>query len=737
MLTSLIPQTLRSKQGQIALFVVLIFEVLFVFFAMVISISLTVFDKINLQNSTDLAVLYGAQKQAEVLNVMAHINYQMRQNYKLLAWRYRVLGTLPYPYNNSPRSSSDAWCPAYTQPPPANSPSCQVTRDCPSYGSNGGYCDENHYICVSHPLWTNQPPLPNAPISVGGLQTDYCKNTYTPVEIPAPVPSVPVFDLSGYATETQNLRQELIQNVATSNAFNWLFTQLILTHFRLDGRDRKLMMEGLFNKSLKANRDLNGDSIRDGVLNTFKNNLNFSNKKNFDEEDEGSFQYFNSFFNKNFDSFLQAISLCPILKYFDNSPGSNKISLHYQNFNTHSSGSYGLPSLVPTASSRNFLKSLFELNGNSRGELNCSTEKNPFTLTLGFKKARGAEDTLYSALFVEISHNQTLPLFYPSLNENLVFKASAFAKAFGGRIGPKEVDPLISPHLTEKMEGRRLKVEAQLQPNHSRFPGDSLGLIHRSVHESHYLVKATGSYRFLKRPYDINYYKHLFRGDSLAFDSSGDPLFLRMMELMAVAPDLYDVRHYSFFSNYMDYYFPKLCKLLTGSDCNNIQEAPSFTSSQGEAHVRGDFGYPQSESFAIKNRRESRKYQESSLTPFYFTQGEKNIFRGLKSTRPSTNALNNGNYFYNTIPPWIIKNPSHFLNSWTPPTLPKRYEDYDVNLSDTNFLKCQKYASHEKPIPSGCTQGGRAGFSVKLISCEMAKSLQPPVAFLDKSCPSD
>ena len=84
---------LKSEKGQIAVFLVLVFQILFVFFAMSINVGLVVYDKINLQNSTDLAAYYAAQKQAEMLNQIAHINYQMRQAYKLLTFRLRVIGS--------------------------------------------------------------------------------------------------------------------------------------------------------------------------------------------------------------------------------------------------------------------------------------------------------------------------------------------------------------------------------------------------------------------------------------------------------------------------------------------------------------------------------------------------------------------------------------------------------------------------------------------------------------------
>ena len=81
----------RTATGQMAIFAILIFQSLFFLFAMSLNVALVVHDKINLQNSADLAAYYGAMKQAEMMNAIAHINYQIRQSWKLLAWRYRVL----------------------------------------------------------------------------------------------------------------------------------------------------------------------------------------------------------------------------------------------------------------------------------------------------------------------------------------------------------------------------------------------------------------------------------------------------------------------------------------------------------------------------------------------------------------------------------------------------------------------------------------------------------------------
>ena len=86
----------RDENGQIALFVAIIFQIIFVLFALVINVGLLVHHKINLQQSTDLAAYYGAMKQAEILNVIGHINYQMRQAWKLFTWRYRIVGSFAY-----------------------------------------------------------------------------------------------------------------------------------------------------------------------------------------------------------------------------------------------------------------------------------------------------------------------------------------------------------------------------------------------------------------------------------------------------------------------------------------------------------------------------------------------------------------------------------------------------------------------------------------------------------------
>src|ERR1700677_12572 len=83
---------MSRERGQASILIAVIFQVLFIFFAMVVNVGLLVHDKINLQNSTDIAAYYAAMKQAEVLNAMAQLNYQIHQAWKLFVWRLWVLG---------------------------------------------------------------------------------------------------------------------------------------------------------------------------------------------------------------------------------------------------------------------------------------------------------------------------------------------------------------------------------------------------------------------------------------------------------------------------------------------------------------------------------------------------------------------------------------------------------------------------------------------------------------------
>src|SRR5690606_22117026 len=94
---------------------------------------------------------------AEMMNAMAHINYQIRQDYKLLAFRTRVIGGMGYdehPFRTGPATESRF-----------NGQSALVAPSCIAWRGWVETVDENQNICraVDHEI----RELPRLPIIAG------------------------------------------------------------------------------------------------------------------------------------------------------------------------------------------------------------------------------------------------------------------------------------------------------------------------------------------------------------------------------------------------------------------------------------------------------------------------------------------------------------------------------------------------------------------------------------------
>jgi len=74
-----------------AILIALAFGLLFLLVAMVVNIGFLVAAKINLQNATDLAAYAGAAQQARYLTEIGKWNYEMRRNYKAMAFDYMIV----------------------------------------------------------------------------------------------------------------------------------------------------------------------------------------------------------------------------------------------------------------------------------------------------------------------------------------------------------------------------------------------------------------------------------------------------------------------------------------------------------------------------------------------------------------------------------------------------------------------------------------------------------------------
>ena len=782
---------LKNARGQVAIFVVLIFQVLFILFAMTINIALVTYDKINLQNSLDLAVYYGAKKQAEVLNAMAHINYQMRQNWKLLAWRYRMMGTLVQ-YEGG--GVSDYWCPQNKDSTNCINNlnlQCQNAQNIldPVYGNS--YCDAYYFVCISHNLWKR-----------GVSKSDQNLCIQVGVDIP-PVTNLQI--VAGFMAEAHlaaggvdKLQKEVAVSCPAEGALNWLMTQFFMTHFRLDQKDRKVMLQEIYNRTLKEGKDLEGESLFEGAKQVFYGNLTKSNQENVKGLSHYGLQEFNSFEGKEFKDIFEKLNVWPVLQFlYSPSPSDTdaqqceiKNGLHFttkalvqnnQSLPIFDDVRRILSASSPPHSLSGYLdaeiRKLFAFNREDRF---VPEHNDPLRdLTLSFFKKK--DQTLYYGLSLEFDYQSQNQIF--SLSVPLQFKASAFAKAFGASFGPQpgQSDPLIPVHhalAPSPIPNSQQLNPALLQPNHSRFPGDKWGLIDRRLHDNRQPMNFLNKhkhYNGVQSVYTMEDYFHLifYEGpadDPLARNPSYDPYsFTRMMELMAIYPDLYDISYYSILGNYHQTYFKKICQLLKGSDCDSGKRNKfSSSASNGRAvYIRGDFGWPDTKQYLERNY--SEKSVELSIAPYFLNQSSEKVRTDLINLPPNLPVpgqspkddavlegpnwplctippcpLTQGNLFY----PWLARSgpdkaelPAGLLSSWTNP-LPLNYENYDFpdkpfdNFPEGRFLQCPFPAEGKMPVPSACAAGGRSGYSVKLISCETVKDFDLKPDNIDAYCPN-
>ena len=798
-------RALKNMKGQVAIFVVLIFQVLFILFAMSINIALTAYDKINMQNSLDLAAYYGAKKQAEVLNAMAHINYQMRQNWKLLAWRYRILGTLTQYKGEvhslySPRypSSKNYWCPQNHCGDTRNlsfqracNDNCKNTtrRECQSvqqtfnnvgvYGDN--YCDNFYFVCISHEVWKR---------GIKGRDQNLC----TTFEVDVP----PVTDLqivAGFMAEAHlaargvvSLQEDVAKSCPAEGALNWLMTQLFMTHFRLDQKDRKVMIKEIYERTLKIGEDLDGEKIVEGAQKVFCRNLSRTNcesAKNLCQYSSSSgrgkcephsshsgLTAFNSFEEKEFEEVFDKLDVRPVLQFLydstKNESCTTKIGVHYNDeplINYYGGDVFAnvvqILGTAPSHSLVGFLTpevgKLFWYNQVTGTDPNDSHPMKTLTLSF-FKKPN---QTLYYALRLEYDYESQYQIFSLNLSEPIKFKASAIAKPFGSNFGPQpdQNDPLIPidhPEAQIRIPSNKAN-PALLQPNFSRYPGDKWGLIDKSLHDNSSEMNFLNKHKFYpntQRVYSMEDYFHLTLYNSIEKDplakrgESYDPLnFSRVMEMMAVYPDFYDISYYSILGNYHQTYFKKICKLLKGSACDPKGENgfSSRFSAPVQAYIRGDFGWPDTDFYIEENHK--NKGVELSIAPA-FLEGriqeplitkiaDRSGGNPAKLFGKNTLAKDN-NYYHsqrNLFYPWLANPlPDRLLSSWTNTTKPNRYKEY--SFPEDTFLECEGPALKGMPVPSACASGGRSGYSVKLISCEIAKDLEPQPSDIDDFCPN-
>lgn len=634
-----------GERGQAAIFVALLFNVLFVFFAMAINIALVVHDKINLQNSADMAAYYLASKQAELMNVIAHQNYQIRQSYKLLAWRYHTLGTMGLyqdAANVHPVWTGDTSDTVY---PPSVRPSLCVT-----YKPTWVEVPEGENLCNRENL--RIPPLPEVQVIAGFLGINL-----------------------GIAALSRQLRMQFDIQCQKHGAYNWWFAMSILHSFRLDQRNRKQVIFALArNLSQTDPIDLDGNSITEGARKTFLKNLTFANRQSF-ERGNANFEVFNSLENIDYRQWLVETKITPTLIYtdVDNQPGCNADPQPIANLPQRPGGRDLLNQPFPAGlEAGNLLEWRQErFLADSDYQFSSGVEKNPWYMA-------------YMGVKVETNPRQ---IFFP-FGSGVRMVARAFAKPFGGRIGPwysanwargapnsdgPLVDPLIAPRvaagglMNNPQDVRRL-------PNYSRYPGDQLGMQSKLALNA---LTGIGGINI-----SFNSYKNIKEeiqpgapNDILAWDGAAPPI--RNFEIAALSPDLFDITYYSVEPGYSRNYYNRL-----------VANRGRLGIPNGTA-IRPDLGF------------------NTQGAPTFNVQDQ--ITQG--------NSLRKDQAFY------MVRNKANLLTSWLPGA---GAFNYNVQASMQNFGRCflpddnLKYAN-----PGSCVAGGgRTGYSVKLISRDALNSTQ-------------
>lgn len=543
---------LINERGQAAIFVALMFNVLFVFFAMAINVALVVHDKINLQNSVDLAAYYAAMKQAELMNVIAHENYMIRQSYKLLAWRYRTLGTMGL-YRSSVHP---VWSGEMSDSPfqPAVKPSLCIT-----YKPTWKEVPEGENLCNEENL--RIPPLPQVQVVAGFLGIN-----------------------QGIANLSNLLRAQFDQQCQKHGAYNWWFAMSILHAFRVDQRNRKQVIFALA-KNLSSSgdgdfKDLDGNSVLAGAQETFKKNLTFTNAESF--KSKGSFKIMNSLAGVDPKQWLVEIKIIPTIIYtdVDNTPGCNASPTSIQN-------------LPQRPGAQALLNQPFPQGLDAGGLMQWRQDS--FLTDSDYQYSIGVERNPWYMPYVGVqAETNPRQVFFP-LGSGVQMKARAFAKPFGGRTGPwyqskwEKGAPASEGDLTDSLVAPRVAAGGLMNspddprrlPNYARYPGDKLGMSSKlSLNSIAGLGGMNPSFDFYK-----NVKQDIVQGnnnDILA--AEGD---IRNFEIAALAPDLFDITYYSIEPDFAKNYLPRLTAnasslgiasdVVIRPDLGFNQASPAFT----------------------------------------------------------------------------------------------------------------------------------------------------------------
>lgn len=759
----------QNQKGQVAIFVALIFQVIFVMFALLINVGLLVHHKINLQHSTDIAAYYGAMKQAESLNAIAHINFQIRQAWKLLAWRYRIMGTFGiirsgaadqqiYPFNAAATPSPYKYNgPDATQ---CASPAGASIQDLP-------------YLCPGH------AGLKDWPAQTENHCQMSCSNFNVARDIKhiSSVGGQSIFGESFGVTldaSIDNVNKNLTDLCLNLSKFSVEMIAKFLMSYIHEVRPRKLTIDMLAkNLSGAADQmvDLDGNKILDGTKKTLENNLTEANLtgmkgnaqaivtfNSIDQGNGGVCKYDKGDGLKNNSTeFLKRIEF-KLINYFiahcGATPGSSNIYNMKPVF--ESSSLNPVVTSGPAAVSSD-IKDILE---------SFLTDQNMHTI--GYEKNPNC-----SVYYAVKSTTEPLIPFLPL--KKIKLNAVAVAKPFGGSIGPSFGTnwPQGSPRsdftnadentfVDKNMPIRDLPSDAPLVEgitqsirrliNFSKFVGDAVGLRDPEYVGTYHALLAT---RNIKFPTNVNNGPDLgangtndwpkldnyrFVQDATAGLNSYDPMatsFTRSLEITAISPNQFDVTYYSIDPDFFHNYF---LRLSNGNIFSKIKAAAGGVGPASEQDIRPDFGAKLNVAELSASPTPVATY---ALIPAkdFSVRDQINFTRDFFDFSPSGVNSFSGTYLSkfkyiltkqaSLLTGWTFKNFQSF-SSGSSGSFPSPTNQVDFTENTMTFGSCKdpwndSSANDDSargrptdqnlpPTPGNCVTGGRTGYSVKLVS---------------------
>lgn len=693
---------IRNRKGQVAIFIALIFQVLFLFFAMIINVGLLVHHKINLQNSADLAAYYGAMKQAEMMNAVGHVNYQIRQSWKLLAWRYRQLGTAG-DYNIHPYKKLSKTIEGDIEGLPVGaSASAQQYYDAPPF-------------CITY--------APFAPMPSRSESTCKDQSALKKIVLFNPPPVIAGFLNINTAIHNASTRalNEAIDRCKYVGQFNYMVLARFIAAYNIDQGERKdlinMLSRGLSEKPDDF-REISGDLASEGIIKTFKNNLTEANRNSIKDNQikiiNGLGQNdCNGVGVANTDpaKWLSEVKVKPAYSYMDFKCGA------------------GSPPRVdpdPKELNKQNLPNYTDVLADEVSYLSQFADP----LQAPYNSSLGVEKNPWCMAYVGVSAETKPSIPFAPLG-GVTLKARSFAKPFGGKIGPwyysqwprssnqssggKRIDPLLPWREGDKSNQADPRDPTRIA-NYSRFPGDTAGMKSKVVQgqfgRAIYNLSTEWSQRApnpalddslpanFSRSAEPNFFhwNHLGQtfkaeksGDILAWDTQSDTYpRMRDLELMAILPDLFDITYYSIEPDFYHNYYLKLAN-------EYVKKVPGFYDV-----VRPDLG--------VRMNSKDKSLSEFSVRDQYL------VYKRVKTTDPQANEPK---VEFDTKLRYVVTNVFQVLTSWVGKDL------MDYSLDPEKFGKCTSTKEElEKggPTSGDCINGGRTGYSVKMVSSDYLRA---------------